>query len=93
MSMESEKNIIKRSDAKIVFFTITKEINTIIDSNDLIIKKESSEFLYNYIVNEKPTLRPDLIQEILISFNKHLIKISLFDQIEKCRENSLKILI
>ena len=93
MNVEREKNIIKRSDAKIVFFTITKEINTIVDSNDITTKKDSIEILYNFILNEKPEFRPDLIQEILISFNKNLIKISLFDQIERCRELSLKILI
>ena len=35
----------------------------------------------------------ELIQEILISFNKNLIRYSLFEEIDKVRENSLKILI
>jgi hypothetical protein len=93
MNMEKEKNILKRTDPQIVFFTINKEINLILDSNDIRIKKESIENLYNFIVNEKPALKAELIQEILISFNKNLIKIALFDQLEKCREYSIKLLI
>jgi hypothetical protein len=93
MNTEKEKNYLKRTDPQIVFFTINKEINLILDSNDIKTKKDSIEILYNHIVNEMPKLKAELIQEILISFNKNLIKIALFDQLEKCREYSIKILI
>jgi hypothetical protein len=91
--MEKEKNILKRLDVQYVFSTITKEINILLDSTNMRQKKETIDSLYNFIVNEKPALKADMVQEILISFNKNFIKIAFFDPIEKCREHSLKILI
>jgi hypothetical protein len=85
--MEKEKNILS------VFSAITKDINTLQDSNNITQKKETIISLYNNIVNQKPALKHDHIQAILNSFNTNLIKLALYDSIEKCRELSFKILI
>jgi hypothetical protein len=91
-SLDKEKAIIRRNDAQYVFSYITREINFLSDG-DKLVKKEAISNLHNFICNEKPSLRPEFIQEILISYNKNFIKIGLFDSIDKCRETALKILI
>jgi hypothetical protein len=82
----------RRNDVQYIFSTITREINNIIDGEKSV-KKQSIENLYDFIAQKKPTFKNEIIQEILISFNKNLIKIALFDPLEKCREYSIKILI
>ena len=82
----------RRNDVQYIFSTITREINNIIDGEKQV-KKQSVENLYNFIAQKKPGFKNEIIQEILISFNKNLIKIALFDPLEKCREYSIKILI
>ncbi len=82
----------RRNDVQYIFSTINREINNIIDGEKPI-KKQSVENLYNFISQKKPSFKNEIIQEILISFNKNLIKIALFDPLEKCREHSIKILI
>jgi len=82
----------RRKDVQYIFSTITREINNIIDSVKSV-KKQSIENLYDFIAQQKPSFKNEIIQEILISFNKNLIKIALFDPLEKCREYSIKILI
>jgi hypothetical protein len=91
--MDKEKTILKRLDAQFVFSHITKEMGVLQDSTDIVKKKEAILDVYGFIVNERPALRTDLVQEILISFNKQFIKTAFYDPIEKCREYSLKILI
>lgn len=89
-----EKIILKRNDPQYIFFTVNKEINIILDGNsDKLTRKFSMENLHNFIVKEKPQIRDEILHEILILLNKNLIKISLFDSIEKCREFALKTLI
>lgn len=88
---EREENT-RRNDVQYIFSTITREINNIIDGEKLV-KKQSVENLFNFITQKKPSFKNEIIQEILISFNKNLIKIALFDPLEKCREYSIKILI
>jgi len=92
MDSEKEKIILRRNDHQYVYKQINMEINIIMEG-DKKSKKESAERLYNFIVNEKPELNEVFLQEILISFNKQLIKISLWDPLEKCRELCLKLLI
>ncbi len=88
---EREENT-RRNDVQYIFSTITREINNIVDGEKQV-KKQSVENLYNFIAQTKPRFKNEIIQEILISFNKNLIKIALFDPLEKCREYSIKILI
>ena len=90
-NFDKEENS-RRSDVQYIFSTITRDINNIIDGEKLI-KKQSVENLYSFIAQQKPSFRKEIIQEILISFNKNLIKIAMFDPLEKCREYSIKILI
>lgn len=90
-NFEREENT-RRNDVQYIFSTITREINNIIDGEKPV-KKQSAENLYNFIAQQKPSFKNEIVQEILISFNKNLIKIALFDPLEKCREYSIKILI
>lgn len=83
---------IRRNDVQYIFSTITREVNNIIDGEKQT-KRQAIENLFNFITQKKPSFKSEIIQEILISFNKNLIKIMLFDPLEKCRESSLKILI
>ena len=85
-------NTFRRNDVQYIFSNITRDINNINDG-DKITKKNSVENLYHFVAQTKPSFKKEIIQEILISFNKNLIKISLFDPLEKCREYSIKILI
>jgi hypothetical protein len=93
MNSEKENSILKRNDPHFVFSYITKEINNLHDTNNKQIKKQSIENLHKFIAQEKPNLKSEMIQEILITFNKNIIKLALFDEIEKVREHSIKILI
>jgi len=90
-SLEIQENT-RRNDIQFIFSTITRDINNIIDG-DKLTKKQSVENLFKFVVQTKPSFKSEIIQEILISFNKNLIKIALFDALEKCREYSIKILI
>lgn len=90
--ISQEKNIIKRNDVQFIFSYITREFNNLADG-DKMTKKNSIGNLHNFLVIEKPSIQPELIQEILIAFNKSLLKVALFDPIDKCREVSFKILI
>jgi len=90
-NLQREENS-RRNDVQYIFSTITREVNNIIDGEKLV-KKQSVENLYNFIAQYKPSFKNEIIQEILISFNKNFIKIALFDPLEKCREYSIKILI
>jgi len=92
MDSEKEKSILRRNDHQYVYKQINVDINIILEG-DKQSKKESVERLYNFIVKDKPELNVVFLQEILISFNKQLIKIGLWDPLEKCRELSIKILI
>ncbi len=84
---------IKRTDTNFIFSTISKTINTLNESStNKKEKKEQIEFLHQFILTE-PSFPRMVIQEILISFNKNLIKLSLFDNIDLVREYSLRILI
>jgi hypothetical protein len=89
---DKEVKAIKRHDAQYIFFYLNKDMNSLNDG-DKLTKKNSIQNIYSYIVMEKPQFNPEVIQEILITFNKPLIKISFFDDIDKCREYALKILI
>ena len=89
---ENEANIIKRTEPQFVFSIITRYINLINDSEKQI-KKETVIKLHKFICLDQPYFKRELVQEILISFNSNLIKYSLFNEIDKVREYSLKILI
>ena len=89
---ENEANIIKRTEPQFVFSIITRYINLINDSEKQI-KKETVIKLHKFICLEQPYFKRELVQEILVSFNGNLIKYSLFNEIDKVREFSLKILI
>jgi hypothetical protein len=93
MNTEKERQIIKKNDATYIFSFINREINNLNDKNtNKKERREAIETLYKFIVQEDP-IQTVLIQEILISFNKAFIKLALFDQLDKCREQSMKILI
>lgn len=89
--MENSENLIlKRCDNQYVFSFLTREINLLNDPNtDKLNKKKIIESIHNFIVKEKPNFKIEVIQEILISFNKQFIKIALFDELEKLREFSI----
>ena len=89
---QSESYMLKRSDPQFIFSTITRAIN-LINDGDKQTKKTTITSLHKFICLDQPSIKPELIQEILISFNKNLIRYSLFEEIDKVRENSLKILI
>ena len=89
---QNEAYMLKRSDPQYVFSTITRGIN-LINDGDKQTKKVTITDLHKFICIDQPSIKPELIQEILISFNKNLIRYSLFEDIDKVRENSLKILI
>ena len=89
---ENEANIIKRTEPQFVFSIITRYINLINDSEKQV-KKETVTKLHKFICLDQPSFKRELIQEILISFNNNLIKYSLFNEIDKIREYSIKILI
>ena len=89
---ENEANIIKRTEPQFVFSIITRYINLINDSEKQV-KKETVIKLHKFICLDQPSFKRELVQEILISFNGNLIKYSLFNEIDKVREYSLKILI
>ena len=88
------EKIIKRTDATYIFSFINKHINTLNDINtSKKDKKDSMESLYDFVVKEEPVIPKMICQEILISFNRNFIKLSLFEPIDKIREHALKILI
>jgi hypothetical protein len=88
------EKIIKRTDATYIFSFINKHINTLNDiKTSKKDKKDSMESLYDFIVKEEPVIPKMICQEILISFNRNFIKLSLFEPIDKIREYALKILI
>ena len=89
---ENEANIIKRTEPQFVFSIITRYINLINDSEKQV-KKETVIKLHKFICLDQPSFERELVQEILVSFNGNLIKYSLFNEIDKVREYSLKILI
>ena len=89
---ENEANIIKRTEPQFVFSIITRYINLINDSEKQV-KKETVIKLHKFICLDQPSFKRELVQEILVSFNGNLIKYSLFNEIDKVREYSLKILI
>ena len=89
---ENEANIIKRTEPQFVFSIITRYINLINDSEKQV-KKETVTKLHKFICLDQPSFKRELVQEILISFNNNLIKYSLFNEIDKIREYSIKILI
>lgn len=91
-STEAEAQIVKRNDPQYVFSHINRDIN-LINDGDKMTKKKTAEDLYNFIVVAQPSLKPELIQELLISVNGKLIKYAFFDSIDKVREATLKILI
>ena len=88
----TEAQILKRSDPQYVFSFITRELNLINDGNKEV-KKNSIQSLYNFIVVSQPSLKRELIQELLITNNSKIIKFAFFDPIDKVREYSMKILI
>lgn len=92
MDNKDKEEFSRRNDIQYIFSTITRDISNIIDG-DKPVKRKSIDNLYDFITQQKPELKSEIIQEILISFNKNLIKIALFDPLEKCREFSIKILI
>lgn len=93
-SLDKEKNILKKNDYNYIFSFVNREINILTDTNtEKQAKKDAIINLYEFLVKDEPALQYNVVQEILISFNKSLIKIALFDFIDKCREYSLKILI
>jgi len=92
MEHPEKEEFSRRTDIQYIFSTITRDISNIIDGEKPI-KRKSIENLYDFITQKKPYFKNEIIQEILISFNKNLIKIALFDPLEKCREYSIKILI
>ena len=87
METQSEAQILKRNDPQYVFSFVTRELNLINDGNKET-KKESVLALYDFIVIAQPALKPELIQELLITNNAKLIKFSFFDSIDKVREFS-----
>ena len=89
---ESEANMLKRTEPQYVFSNITRCINLINDGEKKI-KKETVINLHKFICLDQPSIKRELVQEILVSFNGSLIKFSLFNEIDKVREFSLKILI
>ena len=89
---ESEANMLKRTEPQYVFSYITRCIN-LINDGDKKTKKEIVTNLHKFICLDQPSIKRELIQEILVSFNGNLIKFSLFNEIDKVREFSLKILI
>lgn len=94
MNSEREKSILRKNDATFIFSVINKEINFLNDAfSNKKERRDAIEKLYKFIVLDEPQIQSILIQEILISFNKNFLKFALFDQLDKCREFSLKILI
>ncbi len=89
---ESEANMLKRTEPQYVFSYITRCIN-LINDGDKKVKKETVTSLHKFICLDQPSIKRELIQELLVSFNGNLIKFSLFNEIDKVREFSLKILI
>ena len=89
---ESEANMLKRTEPQYVFSYITRCIN-LINDGDKKTKKDIVTNLHKFICLDQPSIKRELIQEILVSFNGSLIKFSLFNEIDKVREFSLKILI
>ena len=89
---ESETNMLKRTEPQYVFSFITRSIN-LINDGDKKTKKDTVISLHKFICLDQPSIKRELIQEILVSFNGNLIKFSLFNEIDKIREYSLKILI
>ena len=88
------ERLLKRTDATYIFSHINKLINTLKESTaNKIEKREAIDNLYLFIVKEEPVIPKMITQEILISFNKNLIKLALFDTLDRIREFSLKILI
>ena len=88
----NEAQIANRHNPEYIFSTITRSLNTLTDS-DKQTKKQTSTDLYTFICQTQPSLKPELIQELLIKFNTKLIKFSFYDKIDKVRENLLKTLI
>jgi len=89
---ESEANMLKRTEPQYVFSYITRCIN-LINDGDKKTKKDIVTNLHKFICLDQPSIKRELIQEILVSFNGNLIKFSLFNEIDKVREFSLKILV
>ena len=89
---ESEANMLKRTEPQYVFSYITRCVN-LINDGDKKVKKETVTSLHKFICLDQPSIKRELIQELLVSFNGNLIKFSLFNEIDKVREYSLKILI
>ena len=89
---ESETNMLKRTEPQYFFSFITRSIN-LINDGDKKTKKDTVISLHKFICLDQPSIKRELIQEILVSFNGNLIKFSLFNEIDKIREYSLKILI
>jgi hypothetical protein len=93
MNSGTEK-IIKRTDPTYIFSFINKHINILNDINtSKKEKRDTMDTLYEFMVKEEPIIPKLICQEILISFNKNFIKLSLFDPIDRIREYALKILI
>ena len=78
--------MLKRTEPQYVFSYITRCIN-LINDGDKKTKKDTVTNLHKFICLDQPSIKPELIQEILISFNKNLIRYSLFEEIDKVREN------
>ena len=89
---ESEANMLKRTEPQYVFSYITRCVN-LINDGDKKTKKDIVTNLHKFICLDQPSIKRELIQEILVSFNGNFIKFSLFNDIDKVREFSLKILI
>ena len=89
---ENEANMLRRTEPQYVFSYITRCVN-LINDGDKQTKKSSITNLHKFICLDQPSIKRELIQEILVSFNSQLIKFSLFNEIDKVREFSLKILI
>ena len=89
---ESEANMLKRTEPQYVFSYITRCIN-LINDGDKKTKKDTVTNLHKFICLDQPSIKRELVQELLVSFNGNLIKFSLFNEIDKVREFSLKILI
>ena len=65
---ETEANMLKRTEPQYVFSYITRCIN-LINDGDKKIKKETVTNLHKFICLEQPSIKRELIQELLVSFN------------------------
>jgi hypothetical protein len=92
---ENESNFLKRNDLIYIYSKISKLVNTIKDKEILKeVKKESMLEIHKVLVVDKPEIKIEHLEEIIISFNKDFLSFSLyFKESEIVREYALKTLI